>query len=188
VSEDDAIKPRLIPVKVPWMVTPSTPFLQLHVSEDPHDKPSEVQFVGHLGPLAQKGKAYQLIRVILEPGVWLLMRPGHADTEPIDLSQYDLCELPQRVSDPQEYVRRFRDQWRQTGLCPDPHMYELERSPWLEEARTRAERLPPWLEKVGTGTHEFKHVLISGHDYYVEVLTTGWRYESAGFLTGEPWV
>jgi hypothetical protein len=173
MSKGDAAKPILTPVKVPWMVAPSTPFLHVHVSEDPNEEPSEVRFVGYLGPLAQNGRSYQIIRVILEPGVWLHIRPGRLDVDPIDKSRFDTQRLPQKTSDAEAFVRRRREEWQRTGLCPDPRMYEVERSPWIEEA--------------GKDAGEYTHLIVSGHDYYVDVLTRGWRYEPAGYLAGEAW-
>ncbi len=186
MSEDATEKPVLIPVEVPWMVDSATPFLHVSVSEDPNEEPSHVQFVGYVGPLAEDGKAYRVVRIVLEPGVWLHMRPGRFDTDAIDTSRFDASRLPVIGPDPREYLRHSEEEWRRTGVCPDPNMYEVDRSPWVREAGFAQSSFPSWLSQIGVAEGH-KHVLIAGHDYYVEVLTKGWRYELGEYLVGEAW-
>ncbi len=188
MSEEVIGKPVLIPVQVPWMVDPATPFLHVHMSEDPNEEPSYVQFVGYFGPLVEEGKPYRIVRIILEPHAWLHMRPGHSDTDAIDMSRFDVGRLPPIGLDSQEQIRHGdgAEEWRRTGICPDPSMYEVDRSPWLREAGLARSSLPSWVLQVGMpGQH--KHIIIVGHDYYIEVLTKGWRHELGEYLAGDAW-
>lgn len=186
MSEEINERPALIPVKAPWMVDSTTPFLHVRMSEDPNEEPSHVQFVGYFGPLAAEGKPYRIVQIILEPGAWLHMRPGHSDTDVINTSRFDTSRLPLTGEDPQEYLRRSDEEWGRTGICPDPSVYEVDRSPWLREVERERSSLPSWLLQVG-GAGQYKHVIIVGHDYYIEVLTKGWRYELGEYLVGEAW-
>lgn len=180
-------KPALIPVRVPWMVDSATPFLHVHLSEDPNEEPSQVRFVGYFGPFAEEGKAYRIVRIVLEPDSWLYMRPGRSDTDAIDMSRFDTSQLSLVGSDAQGYLRSSDEQWQRTGICPDSGMYEVDRSPWLLEARSEQASLPSWLPQTGESAQEYKHVILVGHDYYIEVLTKEWRYELGEYLTGEAW-
>lgn len=189
-------KPRLIPVKVPWQVCPSTPFLRLTTFES--GGPTEVKLVGYFALEKQeesirgfesalvvgspydlnlsqtkKDSPFQLLKLTFEDGIWVKMSPSYADLEVIDESSYDWSALAYRYElgqDPDQWFRRFQEEWHRTSLCPNPRMYELEQSSWLEET--------------GAGKYGSKHYLIMGHDAYAEVIANGWRWESEGALEG----
>ena len=64
---------------------------------------------------------------------------------------------------------KFRTYWKETSICPDPRIYEVENSKWLEnEARAI---------KLGC-----KHFIVLGHDNYIEVLAKDWNWVSLGAL------
>jgi hypothetical protein len=186
-------KPRLIPVKVPWQISPSTPFLRLRAAEI--EEPTHVSFVAHFGlydpPAAShdgreveivyppdelfedpgpKEGPYQFVVATFQHGLYVRMYPGHSDAEVIEEAAYDRSALScryQRGENIREWLLRFREEWRRTGVCPDPGMYEVEDSPWLEE-------LDP-----GSA---YKHYLMLGHDAYVEVAAEGWSWKSMRVL------
>lgn len=170
-------KPTLIAVQVPWMVDAATPFFRLHISEDPHEEPSYVEFVGFFGQHAEKGRAYHVIRVIFERGVWVYMRSNDHDAKPPYIARFDDRRLPTahwpKFTYPKDEVEYFAAQWKERGLCPDPMMYEVQNSPWRTEIEFEPER--------------YKHVYIEGHDYCVQALCTAWHYEEGAILTGPAW-
>lgn len=190
-----AVLPRPVPVRVPWEISPSTPFLQVSTAECGGG--TEVTAVAHFGlehglssPTTRgdglstsikivrppqvvaddqtlASGPYQLIRIRFESGLWVRFSPSFSDSEVVEEAAYDWSAITTRYQAGQgfdEYKRMFWEQWRRSALCPDPNMYELERSPWLFEV------LP--------GHHEYKHFLILGHDAYVEVLARGWAWKS----------
>jgi hypothetical protein len=96
---------------------------------------------------------------------------GIHDADPIDRARYDEDALPRfRESgvSVEESIKIFWEEWRRTGLCPDPRMYEVVHSTWIDA--------------VGAA-EDFKHFIIAGHDSYVEVIAKAWRYESLGVET-----
>jgi hypothetical protein len=66
----------------------------------------------------------------------------------------------------QERVKILWEAWRQMGRCPDPHMYQVVSSPWIEALGKMADGLT--------------HFIIDGHDSFVEVVAKTWRVESDG--------
>ena len=181
-------KPQLIPVQVPWEVSPTSPYLRLRTSESDDDWPTEVTFLGYFGPVAlpdwepgQPGTgtstAYQHLRVVFEQGLWSCFSPGIHDADPIDRSRYDEAALP-RFRDVgltlEAYAKATWEQWRTTGLCPDPGMYEVAQSTWMQ-AIGCAKRVHAL-----DYAREYKHFIIEAHDSYVEVIAKAWRYESLG--------
>lgn len=177
-----------IPLPVPWMVSPSTPFLRLVATEptaqgdtyvefaayylcddDPTDSETELLVVQPPGPFqlsdrSQRG-VYRLVRIVFESGAWARMSPAHSDTQVVNESEYDWSQVSEDWSPDQdvlESVDRDRERWRQTGVCPDPRVYEIASSNWLRE----------------TGALEdgrWHHFLIMGHDCYAEVIALGFK-------------
>ncbi len=151
------------------------------MSESDHDWPTEVSFVGYYGPVAlpdwepgqpalqEAGLAYYHLRVVFERGTWARVSPGLSDADPIDRSRYDVRAL-RPYDDPllpvHERVRAAWAAWRQTGRCPDPRMYQVVGSHWIEP-----------LGKVADG---LAHFIIVGHDSFVEVIAREWRVECDG--------
>jgi hypothetical protein len=95
--------------------------------------------------------------------------PGFADSEVVREADYDWSAVsrPSPGSDLVEYLRLQREKWLETGICPDPGVYEVRSSNWLREIR----------EETGYEWLDYHHYLILGHDVYVEVIAKGWRDE-----------
>jgi hypothetical protein len=180
---------RLIPVLVPWKVSPSTPFLRLRVSEA--DEPTTVTFMANfstpliaqdavevgfhrvqvVGPTAESGAVQEtetscwgIVKVVFRRGLWARFTPSHSDREVVKESSYDWSALPAvKLESFGEERRRLDSIWRESGLCPDPRFYVVSGSRWLQET-TRA-------------GSSFKHYMVLGHDAYVEVIaeTATWQ-------------
>ncbi len=69
----------------------------------------------------------------------------------------------------QERVKALWERWRQSGRCPDPRMYEVVGSHWIEA--------------LGKVAHGLTHFIIVGHDSFIEVIAKAWRVESDGHET-----
>ena len=67
-----------------------------------------------------------------------------------------------------EWNRYFSTEWRRTSRCPDPGMYEILYSAWLQDV----------------GARGLKHFLVIGEDSYIEVLAESWSYEVLGAIEG----
>ncbi len=197
------LKPRLVPVEVPWQISPSTPFLRLISSEVVENGATQVQFVAHFGLEDSQGDAselhrsvvvvadpgdlhdqsqspiqspYRRVRILFERGLWSRMCPAYSDSEVVKESKYDWSAVVGRYKsgeDPPTWLRRFKVTWLDTSICPDPGMYEVENSPWLRE-----------IESVEGSKEELRHYLFLGHDAYVEVLAEGWTWKAERDLAG----
>jgi hypothetical protein len=182
-------KPRLRPVQTPWMVSASVPHLEAQALPD--GRPQSVTFIGYFKldhrasadsgavslvqrpgrfePAKMRGRGpYRMVRIVFENGVKVRESEAFADLEVVDTSKYDwsLLPLPQELLEGEtiaEYLARDEAYWLQTGLSPNPGMYEVEGSDWLAE--------------LGCEGRNLHHYLILGHDEFVEVLAEGWRWE-----------
>jgi hypothetical protein len=104
------------------------------------------------------------------------MLPGNVglDNSDFDISQIPFCfETDASVTESEldEHFRLHEEAWLQTGICPDPHMYEVHGSLWLKELLSKGTYL-------GKGQMKLKHYLIQGVSRKVEVIARGWRWES----------
>lgn len=194
-------KPKLAPVGVPWMVTPSTPFLEVQESEKGTPDRLRVTFVGFFG-LEVSGEAAELPSrkvppivqppgefdqtAVKEPGAYRMVRVtflgvSESRSERIydDLvleDQYDWSLARQHSAASSDWRlanRIFWDKWRQTGLCPNPGMYEIDSSPRLRELISEHPAQRP-----------LKHYLLVGHDNYIEAVALRWVWEEGQTLKG----
>lgn len=184
---------RLLPVVVPWQVSPSTPFLRLRASEA--DEPTAVTFMANfpapqaaeeagrlgfdrvqvVGPPAEfgavqeaEGSCWRIVKVTFQRGHWARFMPSHADHEVVEESAYDWSALPAlTLENFEEQRRRFDAVWLESGVCPNPRFYVVSGSRWLQE-RTK------------TGSC-FTHYIVLGHDAYAEVIaeTATWRCQGS---------
>jgi hypothetical protein len=71
------------------------------------------------------------------------MYAAHSNSQVIDENIYDWTQVPggwPRGEDIYAHLERDRVSWRQTGVCPDPRMYVIDNSPWLEEMGLNGDR------------------------------------------------
>lgn len=195
---DNGELPKLLPVQVPWQVSPSTPFLRLIISEDGS---TQVKLVAHFGPqevaetprrlgfsralmvstpergdldLSPKEAPFQLLVLTFKTGLWVRWSPSYADSQVVEEAAYDWSALACRFhagEDPAEWLRRFREMWKSTSICPNPGIYTVVGSTWLQEMGE-------------DGSAVYRHYLILGHDAYVEVIAEDWGWKSEGGLAG----
>lgn len=187
-----AHRQQLVPVRVPWMVSPSVPYLRLASSESQSDIESAISFIAHFGlehpqeestdvpprkiaspyhPKSDRGAPtgpYQLVRVRLHGHIAGRMLPGFSDREVVNPALYDRSLIPCPYTIGQcidEWLHQFQHLWMKQRLCPDPLMYEVKESSWCSELGL---------------TRDWKHILVLGHDSYVEVIAKDWDWVSEG--------
>jgi len=190
-------KQLLKPLHVPWMVSPSTPFLVMHFSEsggDDGDFPSYVEFIaynrlfkeelaeGTSGRYVQvvsppplgffrsidgeSAGAYQLVRLQFSCASQARVLPSFSDSQVIEESAYDWSLVTgawDGQEDIRDWLKRGNEDWRETGLSPNPGAYEVERSHWLQKSGP------------STDDDQWHHYLVVGHDCYAEVIAQGIR-------------
>ena len=86
-------------------------------------------------------------------------------------TQFELVGVPDESSEA-AFETKWQH-WLKTGTCPDPRFYVATSSTWLDEAS----RFPP----VGT---EIRHYVLTGHDGYIEVLSSGYSWREWLWLSG----
>lgn len=161
-------KPKLIPVKVPWKIAVSTPFLTLTVNEF---EPAQVEFLAQFNPYSEDIEDERVVTATFT-GVWHYRGSSALDEgqSPIDESLYawsavKLKDLP--VFDAKslnDWARNFSKEWKATGLCPDPGMYEVHNSDWTSLAQSEE--------------GDYTHFLIVGEARCVEILSMTWSWEA----------
>lgn len=184
-------KPKLLPVSVPWQVSVSAAYLRADLAEVQSDRPIRADFVGffarnEITPATISGTAvtvtktpppfvedsgapsgvYHQVRVVFRDGYWLRLSPGFSESQVLDEQAYDWSDVPGRLlpnESTREALERVRSQWLQTGICPNPRMYEVGHSRWLAELKL--DRRAEW-----------RHYLIAGSEAYIEVIARDWQW------------
>jgi hypothetical protein len=189
MSEESVLKkPKPKPLQVSWMVSPSTPFLQLVAQEGMSEHTVIVQFVAYdkRFDISLENKIstktyvaespsefrpsdgtintnpYRLIRVCFPGEAYARVSPSLSDSHVIDESEFDWSDVPGRWEpgeDIFQYLKRQDQQWHQTGICPNPRIYHIEGSHWLNKVGSPADAVP-----------RLHHYMILGHDLFIEVL------------------
>ena len=181
---------RLTPLKVPWQVSPSTPFLRLLATESNGDQPTQLVFAAYFGLKAgrttrqevgfataakasnphnivsksrEESETDSLVKIEFQDGLWSRFSPAFSDREILNPKKFDFSLIP--YSDPPSdvgtWLRDFQSLWLKAGNCPDPRAYIVESSAWIDELRLEG----------------FKHFLVEGHDAYAEILARDWKWE-----------
>lgn len=186
----DEISGVLIPLEVPWEISPSVSFLRLYASECPMDKPTLAKFIANFyleAPLVSRLLPSDSIpeivtastvknsagcgefQVAFDRGIWCRITPSHSDSQVVNEAAYDWSRVPGRWDgnqDVDEWKNNFHLLWQRSGLCPDPRCYKVDNSIWLRETGAGEDRLVKW-----------NHYLLMGHDACVEVIAKGWSWE-----------
>jgi hypothetical protein len=180
---------RLMPLAVPWMISPSMPSLTLISDEDEQGR-HLVQFCGLFGfedgvaraadaIIVDDGKLvvnahetsarYQLICLQFDLLGWMRRSPQVSDREVIHESDYDWSCVPGWKRDCEEiddWLARCQHDWAATRICPNPGVYVVENSDW----------------NVGPDKERFKleHFLIVGESISIEILARACSWVSKG--------
>lgn len=183
-------KQKLVPVSVPWQISPSVPNLKLKQSADGY--PMSATFIGHfkcdenVGLTVDSGSIqvisddpdfeptplsltapFRMVRVNFVNAYFGRSCQSVSDSEVIAEDDYDWSDVASSLM-PHESIEenfvRIRDLWLSSGICPDPGMYEVRNSHLLSEFTEQS--------------NELRHYIMLGHDEYIEVLTNGWSWEA----------
>lgn len=183
-----SLLPKLLPVSVPWMISPSVPVLRIALKGN--DVPVDVTFIGFFkcderAQASQNGITvidesvsfepsslsirgpFRMVKVTLTDGKCARVVPAYSDIEVIPEKNFDWSEVKgvrQVGETPSQSVARIRDLWQSTQVCPAPGMYEVSPSSWINELGL-------------SGDSTWHHYLFTGHDEYIEVIAKGWSWE-----------
>jgi hypothetical protein len=160
---------RLVPLQVPWMLSPSVPEIRLTVVEDGD---AIAMFDAAVLPESEDASFAALVSRRVEmrfkAGQWVRTSPSFADADIIPPGLFDRSALDALLGDPAdaEWVVSFRRRWVADGICPDPRAYEIQGSRWLVES--------------GALRFGCQHYVLTGHDIWLEVLCLGLTWQWAG--------
>jgi hypothetical protein len=103
-------------------------------------------------------------------GQWLRLEPAVSDVTTVPPDRFDWNGLPFRGVKNEDlggFLGEFRTSWLEAGNCPDPNIYEIMHSTWLNSS--------------GAIRFGCKHYVVVGRDLWLELLALDfkWRYEQA---------
>jgi hypothetical protein len=134
---------------------------------DPSIQPSDEELIAFAN--AHPDPRDKVVKVTFEGSTCVRMYRTDAEffSERFPSSLYDWSEIKfyfdaevESEDAWEEQLRLENEYWQRTGICPDPSMYAVQYSPWLEELQLRASN----------------HYLIIGYECYVEVIAAGWSW------------
>lgn len=182
---------KLIPLPVPWMVSPSRPGLVVTTgegddtllefvglfgaeSEDSPDLPPTQVMVTPAEPqLASDVKSgrYQKVSIRFKFAGWVSRNAQHSDREVVDESLFDWSDVPGTCHDGDlgAFLRRMQERWQETGIAPNPGFYIVENSTWRTAEARR------W---------KLRHYLILGDQCSIDLLAQDFEWESKGRVLG----
>jgi len=191
-----------LPVKVPWCISASAPFLKLRIGEADRESPTEVTAVAQFGlqheesggeglgipssiKIVQPPKAaadnsanqptdglYQLIRIVFESGGWARFNHSFADTQVVEEAAFDWSAMA-----------HLRDAWKPGVESGRRYYWSLWRKSGIcPNPRMYEVEGSIWTREINIKNLELKHYLILGHDAYIEVIAKTWRWESVRSL------
>jgi hypothetical protein len=160
-------KDKARPVEVPWMISPSVSDLRLTVQES-----RDALIIAEVTTLPKGGPSggelsNQNVELTFRAGQWVRIEPAYSDHEIIPPDRFAWSDLPffaVESGNLADRLRDFRMLWTKTGICPDPLVYEIQTSTWLEQT--------------GAGRYQCKHYVVKGHDMWIELLAQNfsWRW------------
>ena len=167
--------PKLCPLSVPWMISPSTPQLGFNTKSFDGVNHGFVTFMGFFGEQtkvqARYGQ-YRQVAVILEGIIGVRMYPEFSLDDKERLDGYDWDAVLKFGDDDEalkNHVRKFRELWNNSDICPGPAAYVVEDSDWLRRLGFTPDA-PPHLR--------FQHYLFVGDDYNIEVIAKSLKWEA----------
>lgn len=162
------VKPKLIPIQVPWQIVDDTSYFRLSVSEVNN---VTLSFVGRIfGNNSINFTEYD-IEVDFKHPLKTQTNVKWSDRNTINPSDYDWSEintsyLPYKeVADSDEHDRNyklFKEEWLETGICPVSNAYEIVGSIWTEFHQS------------------FHHYLFVGADLYFECIASDMMWKNKG--------
>lgn len=178
-------KPKLIPVRVPWMIS-SVPrfqmwrsdngqlsaiafiaFFKLEALKSPAKSPLSPVYIVENPPEfcpaeTAEGAPYRLVRISFERTIFSAIDYEHH----FPYLDFDWSGMPidrAQVKSIGEYQKLVHQYWMDTGLAPDPVMYEVKDSHLLD--------------KLNVDKANYKHIILVAEDEFFDVVAKDWKWE-----------
>lgn len=152
----------LIPVKMPWRISPNHSGMQLSIGEYQTAYATEVTLQASICIVEPDSNRWEFhaIRIGFGTAVAAKLVPYFAEQYPLDCSLYEghiTAEQSPTVAKLDDFFREMDREWTETGMCPDSGLYKVEKSEWIEQLK-----LPPL---------EASHYLLIGREALIEIIT-----------------
>jgi hypothetical protein len=196
------IRPKLMPVKVPWRVASDTPCLRLISDESPST--TYVRFLAffgleqqfkrketiHLETLSKPTIFYpphetnlklgpqegtdQIVKITFASAVEAKMMRGFSDASALDYDMFDCSAMTYHPNKP----IAIKDQSELLRW----HREEWEKTGFCPDPCMYEVENSTWIKNINNQKNGCKHYIVVGHDAYVEVKAKDWKWESEGSL------
>ena len=144
---------KLIPVAVPWKVSPSISGIHICIEED-GDCVVRCEAYSRLEPNPWSGR----VSLLLGAAGWVRTYPLVGGRDTLPERGFDSSALPNHLS-PEQFVA----EWVACCQCPDPGVYQVAESLWLAETNGQK-----W---------SLEHFVVSGRDMWFECLSRSFAWE-----------
>jgi hypothetical protein len=160
---------QLVPIFAPWKISPSISAFAVTMEED-GDTTVTVNVYTLSKEITLDGECvdFSLLRgdtrVVLtfELGLWVRTSLAYSDSKPLPPGLFNIDAQSPIVNlhgfSPleDEYWVQHKRLWINTDLCPDPGVYTVENSSWLEET--------------GASRWSCKHYVLEGREMWMEII------------------
>lgn len=150
------MKNTVVPLKVPWMASPSVsgPSLQCGPPDERRSTVVSVPASFKPGtPLAAEHGINVVVELVLKDCQYAIFYPSYSKVDEERVDGYSWDAVPEQ-------------EWGATEECPDPGVYEVCQSEIV----------------AGLGLEGFVHCLIPGDEYSVEFVARSWAWRVAATL------
>lgn len=154
---------RVTPISAEWMVSSTERELDI---DDDQDGTLRVSFLGYFGKALNDGEItdkYQDVNIEFIGVKEYRHFPDYSSEDGERLDSYDWAPVPEfrdKEGSLAKHGETFHKVWSETGLCPDPAVYEIVDSNWVCEFGNN---------------RSVKHYLVLGGDYNLEIIAEGIR-------------
>jgi hypothetical protein len=153
-------KPVVTAIPVPWSVSTSVANLSVSWEESGQCVVFADAFFGQ----HHAESPYKRIGLIFQGCISVVVQVLRDDSEVIGGDRYDwnhvIRPLIKSSAELTAWLKKYADDWLQTGICPNPQLYRVDGSAWASSFRDN-----------------YQHFIIKGNESYVELLANKFEYK-----------
>ncbi len=158
---------KLKPVEVPWRIAVSTPCLELLYKES--DVENDVRLSAMVQILVDTNIGEfinSFVEIVFHRCEYFILKPGYTERSVFDPSLYYVTigdDLDSQFITPDLYRKVMIEKWINTGLCPDPGMYEVVGSREIQN--------------LGFPFEEHRHYIMKGLESFIGIIAKDWTWQ-----------
>ncbi len=165
-QNQDSLLERLVPIAVPWQIALATPYLRLEINDYGS---RTLSFIASF-LLDATAKEERLVTVTFKKLKRVRVNYITLEGGGMDENLYDWTDVPLRFTEEMNLSvreKQYNAMWLNSGVCPDPRMYQVIQSQLLE---------PNEIEQ-----HQVQHYLAVGEEFTLDIVAGDWKWSA-----GEP--